>query len=295
VRLSDIAAIVPVSLVREGSFSVMGFVTHSGKEMLGFLDDRSYLDRLHQNPNVSSVLTTEEFVEKVPLGTGVAVSENPRRDFYVLHNHLARRTDFYGSGFPNWIAPDARISPSAWVAEQGVRIGRRVVIEPGVVVFPNTIIGDDVIVRAGSVIATEGFEFKRFGKEILPVSHAGGVRLGDRVELQANCTVSRSLFGGFTEVGEDSKFDNLVHIAHNVKIGRRCLVAAMAMFAGSVTLGDDVWIGPGASISSDVVIGDGASVTVGSVVTRNVEPGQHVTGNFAIEHSRFMTFLKTIR
>ena len=127
------------------------------------------------------------------------------------------------------------------------------------------------------------------------MAHAGGVRLGDRVELQANTCVDRAIFGGFTEIGEDTKCDNLVHIAHNVKIGRRCLLAAQAMIAGSVTIGDDVWIGPSAAVLSEITIGDGAYVTIGSVVTRNVAPGQHVTGNFAIDHDKFIVFLKTIR
>jgi UDP-3-O-[3-hydroxymyristoyl] glucosamine N-acyltransferase len=115
------------------------------------------------------------------------------------------------------------------------------------------------------------------------------------VELQANCCISKSVFGGFTEIGEDSKFDNMVHIAHNVKMGKRCFAAACAMIAGSVTIGDDVWIGPAAAITSEVDIGDKASITVGSVVSRNVAPGQKVTGNFAIDHDRFIEFIKSIR
>ncbi len=67
------------------------------------------------------------------------------------------------------------------------------------------------------------------------------------------------------------------------------------MVAGSAKIGDDVWIGPSASVSSGVEIGDGASITLGSVVTKNVAPGQRVTGNFAIDHDKFIAFLKTIR
>jgi len=164
-----------------------------------------------------------------------------------------------------------------------------------VTVLPHTIIGDEVILRAGSVIGAQGFEFKRIGESILPVAHAGGVRLSDRVEIQANSCVDRSIFGGFTEIGEDTKLDNFVHVAHNVKIGKRCLLAAHAMIAGSVTIGDDVWIGPSAAVSSEITIGDGAYVTLGSVVTRDVAAGQRVTGNFAIDHDKFIAFLRTIR
>ena len=67
------------------------------------------------------------------------------------------------------------------------------------------------------------------------------------------------------------------------------------MVAGSTTIGDDVWIGPGASISSEIVIGNGASVTIGSVVVRDVAPGQKVTGNFAVDHKKFIAFMRKIR
>jgi len=96
-------------------------------------------------------------------------------------------------------------------------------------------------------------------------------------------------------VGDDTKTDNFVHIAHNVHLGRGCFLAAHAMVAGSVTMGDEVWIGPSAAISSEITIGSKANITIGAVVTRNVEPGQKVSGNFAIDHTRYMAFLKTIR
>jgi UDP-3-O-[3-hydroxymyristoyl] glucosamine N-acyltransferase len=294
-RLSEASSIVPITVLRDAAFTSLGFVTHRTDAMLVFMESERFLDGLFANPNVSAVIAAPAVADRIPAHLGVAISEAPRRDFYHLHNHLAEHTEFYWRDFPAEIAADAFISPAAHIASLNVRIGHRTVIEPSVTVLPHTIIGDDVILRAGSVIGSQGFEFKRIGETILPVAHAGGVRLHDRVEVQANTCIDRSIFGGFTELGADTKLDNLVHIAHNVKIGKRCLLAAHAMIAGSVTLGDDVWIGPSAAVSSEITIGDGAYVTLGSVVTRNVAPGQHVTGNFAIDHDKFIAFLKTIR
>ena len=118
-------------------------------------------------------------------------------------------------------------------------------------------IGNDVIIGPNSTIGSRGFEFIRNEGQIIAVEHAGGVKVEDRVEIQANCAIDCSVFGEFTEIGEESKLDNLVHIAHNVIIGKRCLLAACAMVAGSTSIGDDVWIGPGTSISSEINIGDG--------------------------------------
>jgi UDP-3-O-[3-hydroxymyristoyl] glucosamine N-acyltransferase len=294
-RLTDLPAIVPVTILRDGPFASLGLITHSGDDMLVFLESERYLDGVLRHPSIRCVITTAALADRLPARLDVAISQTPRRDFFKFHNHLAERTDFYWRDFPTEIAPDAIINPTAHIAERNVRIGRRTAIEPHVTVLPHTILGDDVILRAGCVIGSQGFEFKRLGGEILPVAHAGGVRLYDRVEIQANSSIDRSIFGGFTEVGEDTKFDNLVHVAHNVKIGKRCLLAAHAMVAGSVVIGDDVWIGPSAAISSEITIGDRANITLGSVVTRDVAADQHVTGNFAIDHEKFIAFLRTIR
>lgn len=293
-KLSEVQNKGNMELIRDGRFESLGFVTHNNPKQLVYIEDVKYLPLLRKS-NISSVIITEELVHSIPKQHGIAISKNPRRAFYEIHNYLARNTDFYWKPFKTEIASSATIDPTAYVAERNVRIGERCYIGPNVSILENSILDDDVIIRAGSVIGTEGFEFKRIEEEIMPVIHAGGVLLHNRVEIQANCCVSKSIFGCFTEIGEDTKLDNMVHIAHNVRIGKRCRLAACAMLAGSVTVGDDVWIGPSASISSEVEIGDGASVTIGSVVTKNVAPGKRVTGNFAIDHDKFITFLKSIR
>jgi acetyltransferase-like isoleucine patch superfamily enzyme len=282
-------------VLRDGTFESLGFVTHSDRNLLVFLESDRFLDRLLRNPNISCVTTTSALAERLPDHIGIAVTENPRRVFCQFHNYLTEHTNFYWQDFPTETADDAVISPSAYIAERNVRIGQRVIIEPNVTVLERSIIGNDVIIRAGTVIGCQGFEFKRIGDDVLLVAHAGGVLLHDRVEIQGNTVVDRAVFGGFTELEEDVKVDNLVHIAHNVRVGKRSFIIALAMIGGSVTIGDDVWVGPGAVISNGLRIGDGAFITLGSVVTRDVAPNQRVTGNWAIEHKKFIAFLKTIR
>jgi UDP-3-O-[3-hydroxymyristoyl] glucosamine N-acyltransferase len=282
-------------VVRNGEFQSLGLVTYKTSRLLVYLEHEQYLPKLLENPNISCVITTEDLAKNLPSQLGLAIVDDPRKTFYEIHARLDASTDFYWKSFPTEISPDAQIHPQALIANNNVRIGRGTVVEAGVTLLERSIICNDVVLRAGCTIGSQGFEFKRIGDRILPVAHAGGIRICDRVEIQANCALSRSVFGGFTEIGEDTKLDNLVHIAHNVRIGKRCLLAACAMIAGSVTIGDDVWIGPGASISSEVTIGDRASITIGSVVTKDVAPGQRVTGNFAIDHDKFIAFLKSIR
>ncbi|MBN1810364.1 MAG: UDP-3-O-(3-hydroxymyristoyl)glucosamine N-acyltransferase [Anaerolineae bacterium] len=282
-------------VARDGEFESLGFVTHKSPAMLVFLENEKFLPALLNNSTITCVITSEQLAEQLPKQFGVAVSPNPRRAFYTFHNWLATETDFYWTGFPTTISKSASIHPTAYVADRDVRIGERVLIEPNVTVLGRVIIEDDVIIRAGTVVGSEGFEFNLIDGEILAVVHGGGVRIGRRVEIQSNTCVDRAVFGGFTEIGEDTKIDNLIHIAHNVRIGKRCRMAALAMIGGSVTMGDDVWVGPSVSISSEITIGDGASLTLGAVVTRDVVAGQRVTGNFAIEHDKFIAFIKSIR
>lgn len=294
-KLTEVQNKGNIELIRDGEFESLGLITHNNLKQLVFIEDFKYLPTLLKKPNVSCVVTTEELIPSIPEGLSIGISKDPRKSFYDIHNYLAKNTDLYGRPFNTEIASSAKIHPTAFVAKRNVHIGERCKIGPNVSILEGSILEDDVIIRAGSVIGTEGFEFYRIGREIMPVLHAGGVLLLNRVEIQANCCISKAVFGGFTEIGEDTKLDNFVHIAHNVIIGKRCLLAACAMVAGSARIGDDVWIGPSASISSEVEIGEGASITIGSVVTKNVAPCQRVTGNFAIEHDKFIAFLKTIR
>ncbi len=293
-KLTEIKNKGLIEVAVDGKFESLGLITSETPKMLTFIEEDKYLLLLLKNPNVSCVITTEELSSSIPDGLGVGVSKNPRKSFFEIHNYLAENTEFYGKPFDTEIVNSAKIHPTAYVAKKNVKIGERCYIGPNVSILENSILENDVIVRAGSVIGTEGFEFIHLDKEIMPVIHAGGVLIHNNVEIQGNSCIDKAVFG-FTEIGEYTKIDNLVHIAHNVKIGKRCLLIAHAMIGGSVVIGDDVWIGPSSSIVPEVKIGNGATISIGSVVTKDVAPGQRVTGNFAIDHDKFIAFLKTIR
>ena len=263
--------------------------------MLVFVESEAYVPRLRDNPRVACVVTTNDLRFSIPTELGVCIADSPRLFFYQLHNYLVRDTTFYWSDRPTRISPSARIHPAAYVAERNVVVGDNVIIEPRAAILERVTVEADVAIRAGVVLGSEGFQVSLVGQEVLRVAHGGGVLIGRGCEIQANSCVDRSVFGGATEIGMHSSLDNLVHIAHDVRIGSRARIAACAMIAGSATLGDDVWVGPAAAISSEVTVGNGAVVSIGAVVTRDVPPGARVTGNFAVDHERFLTFLRSIR
>jgi len=271
----------------------LGLVNSADPDTLSFLDDPKFLGALRENPNVTAALVTPA------LDTALAdspvtrvVCDDPRYYFYALHNHIADATY---ERVPSRIDPTAAVHPRAFVSEYNVVIGARTVVEPNATVLPDVVIGAQCVVRAGAVLGSEGFEHKRTSRGILSVRHVGRVVLGDHVEIGANACLDKALNDRDTVIGDYTKVDNLVHIAHGVHVGRNSFVIACAMVAGSVTVEDDAWVGPNASVAPQVTVGRAGFVSLGSVVTRPVAPGQHVSGNFAIDHRRFLEFLKRIR
>ena len=120
------------------------------------------------------------------------------------------------------------------------------------------------------------------------------MQLDDGVEILSKCTVVRATFGGFTRIGRDTKLDCQVHVAHDCVVGERVRIAACAELSGRVDVGDDAFVGPNVSISNGLTIGPRAFVTLGSVVVRNVDPDQRVTGHFALPHKNWLRFIKSI-
>lgn len=299
-KLSDIRRILEIRLVEEGSFTTLGMLSQKEKiKSLTYIESPALIDDFQRNPGISAVICRRDMVEKIRCirsdNLGIAVSNNPKRDFILLHNYLANEKGFYGKKQRSKIANNAQIHSSAFVAKQNVIVGENVIIEPHATILENVQIGDDSIIRSNAVIGSEGFEHKRIGNEIISVKHDGWVIIGSRVEVDANTAIAKGVYGSSTTIGDDSKFDQLIHVAHNVKVGKRCLITAGVTLAGSCEIGDDAWIGPGAVISSQIKIGNGAVVTIGSVVTRNVPDNHRVTGNWAIDHQKFIKFIKKIR
>jgi UDP-3-O-[3-hydroxymyristoyl] glucosamine N-acyltransferase len=185
------------------------------------------------------------------------------------------------------------ISPLASIALNNVIIGDNVLIEEFAVIRENTVIGDNSVIRAGVKVGGEGFECRRQADAIESVLHLGGVIIGKNVEVQYNTCIDKALFPwDNTEIGDFTKIDNLVHVGHAVKIGKRVLVVANCGLGGCTVIGDDSWIGFGATVSNLLSVGQNARANIGAVVTRNIADNASVTGNFAIDHQRFIENLK---
>jgi UDP-3-O-[3-hydroxymyristoyl] glucosamine N-acyltransferase len=259
-----------------------------------FIDNEKYMDAVLNRSAV--ILTTPEIAERY--GVPAVIVDQPRYNFFRMHNFLARSSQhgYARKAFPTVIGQDSDISRLASISSENVVIGDRVTSEEFVSVKANAVIKDDAIIRAGSVIGGEGFQQMRGDGGVMAVIHAGGVVIGSHVEIQQNVCIDKAVYPwDNTILGDGCKLDNQIHIAHAVKIGRETLMAASTFVGGRVGIGEKAWIGASATISNNINVGDFAKVSIGAVVTKDVGPNQRVSGNFAIDHGKFLAFIKGIR
>jgi UDP-3-O-[3-hydroxymyristoyl] glucosamine N-acyltransferase len=142
---------------------------------------------------------------------------------------------------------------------RGVTLGKDSTLFPNVVLYPDTVIGDRVIVHAGAVLGADGFRYVRDGGRYVAFPQRGTLEIGDDVEIGANATIDRGSLGR-TVIGQGTKIDNLVHIAHNVMVGANTVIAAQTGVSGSCQIGDDVVIAGQVGVADHCRIDSGAVV-----------------------------------
>ncbi|MDE0959344.1 MAG: UDP-3-O-(3-hydroxymyristoyl)glucosamine N-acyltransferase [Planctomycetota bacterium] len=209
------------------------------------------------------------------------------------------------------ISDQARIHPDAHIEEHvsigpGAFIGGEVVvsteavIHPGVVIlgpttiaagvtlhanvviYGNTTIGEGTTIHSGTVVGGDGFGYAQGTDGPCKIPHRGGVQISRDVEIGCNCTIDRGALED-THIGEATKIDNLVHIAHNVVIGSRCFFAAQVGIAGSTVIGDDCAFGGQSGVVGHVELGSKTQVAAKSAVMRSFEGNQVLMGTPAAE------------
>jgi len=156
-------------------------------------------------------------------------------------------------------------------------VGEDACLFPNVVLYRKTRIGRRVVIHAGTVVGSDGFGYVLDEGRHRKVLQLGNVTIGDDVEIGANAAIDRGTLGP-TVIGEGTKIDNLVHIAHNVVIGRHCLIMGQVGFAGSTRLGDYVVVASQSGIADHLKLGNQAVIGAKSGVMRDVPAGGRVLG-----------------
>lgn len=239
------------------------------------------------NSSASSVILVHQDVFHMlrpPPNVSLLAVSDPRLEFARAYTHFFDSVVKCGIHPSAIVETEANIHPTAYVGPgahiaHDVVIGSEVWIGPNVVILTGTSIGSDCRVGPGSVIGNSGFGYAREpGGTPVAIPHIGGVVIGDRVEIGANTCIDRGTLDN-TVIENDAKIDNLVHIAHNCRIGAGAFVIASAMIAGSVQVGPRAWIAPNSSIREKRSVGADAIVGLAAVVTKDVHDGETVVGN----------------
>jgi UDP-3-O-[3-hydroxymyristoyl] glucosamine N-acyltransferase len=169
----------------------------------------------------------------------------------------------------------------------GARIGAGSRLHPQVVLYPNVALGERVILHAGVRLGVDGFGYVLDGHRHRKVPQVGRCLIEDDVEIGANTCIDRGSIGD-TVVERGSKLDNLVHLAHNVRVGSMSLLAAMVGIAGSSRVGRGVAMGGQVGISGHLEIGDGARLGAQSGIIGDVPAGETVSGYPARRHKDYL-------
>lgn len=271
----------------------------SGPNLLVFVEAK--LKRLLDGLVAGAVFVNEATAKYVPEGIAVLAVDKPQASFAniarIMYPTATRPQGVTGEV---GISPAAHIHPSATLEENitveagavisanaaigsgtiisanavigaGCQIGRDGYIGPGVTII-SALIGNEVYVHSGTRIGQDGFGYvagKRFPEKIPQI---GRVIIQDHVEIGANTTIDRGAMSD-TIIGEFTKIDNQVQIAHNVRIGRACIIAGQCGISGSVTIGDGVMMGGGVGLADHLTIGSGAQLAARSGFMSDVPAG----------------------
>jgi UDP-3-O-[3-hydroxymyristoyl] glucosamine N-acyltransferase len=194
---------------------------------------------------------------------------------------------------PNVVVGEDADVGDGCILHAGVVIGTETVLGPdcelwpGVVVRERCTLGNRVVIHPNSTIGADGFGYQFTNGRHVKIPQIGTVRIEDDVEIGANCCIDRAKCGA-TVIGRGTKIDNLVQVAHNVRIGPDCMIVAQTGIAGSARLGRLVVVGGQGGIRDHVTLNDGAQLAACSAVSKDVPAGAIMMGTPAVEHEEYI-------
>ncbi len=300
-KLGELAARLGAELRGDADVEVTGVkgIEEAGPAQITFVANPRYTS-LARTTKAAAVLVEPEFPE---ITTSTLRIRNPYHAF-----SLALGMFYQPPAYPEGIHTTAVIDPTAEIGEgahigayvvvdRGVRVGKHATLLPHVVLYPGVKVGDHFFAHAhavvregcelgdhvtlenGAIIGADGFGFSKNEKgEWGKIPQSGPVRLGNRVDVQANACVDRATVGT-TEIGDGSKIDNLVQIGHGSKIGENSLVCAQTGLAGSSVIGNNVILAGQTGIAGHCSVGDGVILTAQSAVSHDVPAGKMISGS----------------
>src|SRR5262245_9105922 len=283
----EVATAVGGKLTGDDSAAIRGAagLNEASEQEITFFHNMKYIEALQKTK--ARVVIIPEIVKDTPLPEGKTFIQvaNPQWAFGQVLGLIDQQRQQH----PKGVHPKAHVEPTAQIGKgtsvypgcyigHNVHIGADCIIYPNVVLREDTHIGDRVIIHAGAVLGADGYGFATQGGKHHKIPQIGRVVIEEDVEIGANTTIDRATTGE-TRVGAGTKIDNLVHIAHNVLIGRNCLIVAQVGISGSTKIGNTVTLAGQVGVTGHLTIGDNAVIAAQSGVMNDVKPGEVLFGS----------------
>jgi UDP-3-O-[3-hydroxymyristoyl] glucosamine N-acyltransferase len=300
-KLGELASRLGAELRGDAELEVTGVkgIEEAGPTEITFVANPRYAG-LARKTRAAAVLVEPEFQE---IAAATLRLKNPYLAFSRALG-LFYQPPAYAPG----IHPTAVIDPTAEIGEGAhigayvvigpqVRLGAHATLLPHVVLYPgvqagsclfahahavvreNCILGDHVTLENGAIVGADGFGFaKNEAGHWEKIPQSGPVRLGSRVDVQANACIDRATVGA-TEIGDGTKVDNLVQVGHGSRVGENTLLCAQTGLAGSSVVGNNVILAGQTGVAGHCAVGDGVILTAQSAVSHDVPPGRTISGS----------------
>jgi len=269
---------------------------------ISFFNDKKYLNEL-PHTKAAAVLIAEEYAELLPETTVALVTDEAYLKLALASKFFAHKIETKG-GHPTMgegcdidkrvrfgknvtLGDNVIIMAGAYVGDN-VTIGSNTLIYPNVTIYHHSLVGSNCIIHAGTVIGSDGYGFAhtKMGEHV-KIYQNGNTVIEDDVEIGANCTIDRAVFGT-TYIRKGTKLDNLIQIGHNCDVGEHSLMAGQSGIAGSTTTGRNLVIGGQSAVSGHLHIGDFVTIAGKAGVTKSLEGGKIYAGFPAIEHRMWL-------
>jgi UDP-3-O-[3-hydroxymyristoyl] glucosamine N-acyltransferase len=296
IRAKDVAATVRGELSGDDSIAIRGAagLDEASENDISFFHNAKYVESLQKTRARVLIISHRTNGTALPEGKTLIRVANPQLAFAQVLGLIDKQRQLH----PEGVHPKAHVEASAKIGKgtsiypgcyigHNVQVGENCLLYPNVVLREDTVIGNRVIIHAGAVLGADGYGFATQEGKHHKIPQIGRVVVEDDVEIGANVTVDRATTGE-TRIGAGTKIDNLVHLAHNVKVGRDCLIVAHVGISGSTKIGNRVTIGGQVGMVGHITVGDDAVIAAQSGIMNNVEPGAVLFGTPARPHKEAM-------
>lgn len=297
--LSEVCKIIEVPFEGDDrTIEGLHTLSEATSAQLSFFNSSKYLHQLSET-QAAAVLIESKYADQLPAETVALVTDEPYLKLALaskLFAHELSAGDHTPSRGNNCdISPNASFGQGVVLGDNvtimagtyvgdNVTVGSNTLLHPNVTLYHHTQVGENCIIHSGTVIGSDGYGFAhtRMGEHV-KIYQNGNAIIEDEVEIGANCTIDRAVFGS-TIIRRGTKMDNLIQVAHNCDVGEHSLFASQVGLSGSTTLGRNVVMGGQSGTAGHLTIGDFSTIAAKGGVTKSLDGGKTYAGFPAIDH-----------